>query len=108
MMMLSEFDKRRRFLVEELNAIPGMSCLTPTGAFYAFPNTSRFYGKSIDGRNIGSSLDLVLYLLEEAKVGLVHGEAFGDDDYIRLSYAASINEIRKGVERIREAVLRLK
>jgi len=107
-MMLSEFDKRRRFLVEELNAIPGMSCLTPTGAFYAFPNTSRFYGKSIDGRNIGSSLDLVLYLLEEAKVALVHGEAFGDDDYIRLSYAASINEIRKGVERIREAVLRLK
>ena len=108
MMMLSEFDKRRRFLVEELNVIPGMSCLTPTGAFYVFPNTSRFYGKSIDGRNIGSSLDLVLYLLEEAKVGLVHGEAFGDDDYIRLSYAASINEIRKGVERIREAVLRLK
>ena len=107
-MMLSEFDKRRRFLVEELNAIPGMSCLTPTGAFYVFPNTSRFYGKSIDGRNIGSSLDLVLYLLEEAKVALVHGEAFGDDDYIRLSYAASINEIRKGVERIREAVLRLK
>lgn len=107
-MMLSEFDKRRRFLVEELNAIPGMSCLIPTGAFYVFPNTSRFYGKSIDGRNIGSSLDLVLYLLEEAKVGLVHGEAFGDDDYIRLSYAASINEIRKGVERIREAVLRLK
>lgn len=107
-MMLSEFDKRRRFLVEELNAIPGMSCLTPTGAFYVFPNTSRFYGKSIDGRNIRSSLDLVLYLLEKAKVGLVHGKAFGDDDYIRLSYAASINEIRKGVERIREAVLRLK
>ena len=107
-MMLSEFDKRRRFLVEELNAIPGMSCLTPTGAFYVFPNTSRFYGKSINGRNVGSSLDLVLYLLEEARVALVHGEAFGDDDYIRLSYAASINEIRKGVERIREAVLRLK
>src|SRR3989337_2769073 len=106
--MVKEFDRRRRFLVEELNAIPGMSCLTPTGAFYVFPNTSRFYGKYIDGRNIGSSLDLVLYLLEEAKVALVHGEAFGDDDYIRLSYAASINEIRKGVERIREAVLRLK
>jgi aspartate aminotransferase len=107
-MMLLEFDKRRRFLIKELNAIPGISCLTPTGAFYAFPNTSKFYGRSIGARSIGSSSDLVLYLLEEAKVGLVHGEAFGDDNYIRLSYATSINEIRKGVERIREAVLKLK
>lgn len=107
-MMLSEFDKRRRFLIEELNVIPGISCLTPTGAFYAFPNTSKFYGRSIGSRRVGSSSDLALYLLEEAKVGLVHGEAFGDDDYIRLSYATSINEIRKGIDRIREAVLKLK
>src|SRR4030043_1096019 len=105
--MLTEFDMRRRFLISELNSIPGMSCLTPTGAFYAFPNTSRIYGKSIDNRKISSSSDLALYLLEKAKVALVHGEAFGDDNYISLSYATSIDEIKKGVERIREAVSRL-
>ena len=106
--MLTEFDMRRKFLINELNSIPGMSCLTPTGAFYAFPNTSRIYGKSIDNRKISSSSDLALYLLEKAKVALVHGEAFGDDNYIRLSYATSINEIKKGVNRIREAVNKLK
>jgi aspartate aminotransferase len=106
-MMLAEFDRRRRFLIGELNAIPGMSCLTPTGAFYAFPNTSKLYDKSTGERTISSSSDLALYLLEEAKVALVHGEAFGDDDYIRLSYAASIGDIKKGIDRIRDAVGRL-
>ncbi len=102
--MLTEFDKRRRLLVSELNSIPDMSCLTPTGAFYAFPNMSKFYGKSINGRKISSSSDLALYLLEEARVALVHGGAFGDDNYIRLSYATSIDEIKKGIDRIRRAV----
>jgi aspartate aminotransferase len=106
-MMLAEFDRRRRFLIGELNAIPGMSCLTPTGAFYAFPNTSKLYDKSTGERTISSSSDLALYLLEEAKVALVHGEAFGDDDYIRLSYATSIGDIKKGIDRIRDAVGRL-
>ena len=106
--MLSEFDRRRRFLISELNAIPDMSCITPTGAFYAFPNTSKLYGKSFDNQKISSSSDLTLYLLEEAKVALVHGGAFGDDNYIRLSYATSIDEIKKGVDRIREAVSKLK
>lgn len=106
-MMLAEFDRRRRFLISELNAIPGMSCLIPTGAFYAFPNTSKLYGKSIGERTISSSSDLALYLLEEAKVALVHGEAFGEDDYIRLSYATSIEDIKKGVDRIRDAVSKL-
>lgn len=105
--MLAEFDKRRRFLIRELNSISDMSCLTPTGAFYAFPNTSKLYGKSIGNRKISSSSDLALYFLEEAKVALVHGEAFGDDNYIRLSYATSIDEIKEGVNRIREAVSRL-
>ncbi len=105
--MLAEFDRRRRFLIAELNTIPGISCLSPTGAFYAFPNTSELYGKSTGDRTISSSSDLALYLLEEAKVALVHGEAFGDDAYIRLSYATSIEEIKKGVDRIREAVSKL-
>lgn len=105
--MRAEFDMRRKFLVSELNSIPGISCVTPTGAFYAFPNTSGLYGKSAPTGKISSSSDLALYLLEKANVALVHGGAFGDDNYVRLSYATSMDEIRKGVDRIREALTRL-
>lgn len=105
--MRTEFDRRRRFLIGELNAIPGMHCLNPTGAFYAFPNASALYGKSFGGKTISSSSDLALYLLEQAQVALVHGGAFGDDSHIRLSYATSVEEIKKGVGRIKEAVQRL-
>jgi aspartate aminotransferase len=105
--MLGEFDKRRKFLVGELNSLPGVNCITPTGAFYAFPNTSRIYGKSDGNRRITSSQDLALYLLEKANVALVPGEAFGDDNYIRISYATSVKEIQKGIDRIREALTRL-
>ena len=105
--MLGEFNKRRKFLVSELNSLPGVSCITPTGAFYAFPNTSQIYGKSDGDRRITSSSDLALYLLEKANVALVPGEAFGNDNYIRISYATSINEIQKGIDRIREALIRL-
>jgi aspartate aminotransferase len=105
--MLSEFDMRRKVLIGELNSIPGISCLIPTGAFYAFPNTSKLYGKSTDSAKISSSSDLAIYFLEKANVALVHGGAFGDDNYIRLSYATSVGEIKKGVNRIREAVNRL-
>jgi len=79
----------------------------PTGAFYAFPNTHELYGKSSNNAVISSSSDLALYLLEAANVALVHGGAFGDDNHIRLSYATSIDEIKKGVERIRAALSRL-
>lgn len=102
--MLAEFDRRRKFLINELNSIHGVTCLIPTGAFYAFPNTSQLYGKAADNQKISSSSDLALYLLEKANVALVHGGAFGDDNYIRLSYATSIDEIKKGVNRIREAL----
>jgi len=102
--MLAEFDKRRKYLVSELNAISGISCLTPTGAFYAFPNTSKLYGKQADGEKISSSSRLALYLLEKANVAVVPGDAFGDDNYIRLSYATSMENIKKGVKRIKDAV----
>lgn len=105
--MLGEFDRRRKFLVNELNSLAGVTCITPTGAFYAFPNTSQIYGKSDGDRRIASSSDLALYLLEKANVALVPGEAFGNDNYIRISYATSIDEIQKGVDRIREALIRL-
>lgn len=106
--MLSEFDKRRKFLVSELNSISGFSCITPTGAFYAFPNTAKLYGTQAEGAKISSSSDFALYLLEKANVALVHGEAFGDDNYIRLSYATSMENLNKGIERIKEAVSKLK
>lgn len=105
--MRTEFDGRRKYLVDELNRIDGMSCRMPAGAFYAFPNTSKLYGKKAGSRPISSSADIALYLLEEANVALVHGSAFGDDDYIRLSYATSLDDIKRGVVRIREAVGRL-
>jgi aspartate aminotransferase len=106
-MMLKEFDTRRRYIVSELSAIKNITCAMPSGAFYAFPNTSLIYGSRFGDKKISSSRDLALYLLEEAKVALVHGEAFGDDDYVRLSYATSLNDIRKGIERIREALSKL-
>ena len=107
-MMRLEFDKRRKFIVQELNSISGISCLMPTGAFYAFPKVSALYGRHAGEKKINSSLDLAMYFLEDAKVALVHGEAFGDDEYIRLSYATSMENIKKGIDRIREAVAALK
>jgi aspartate aminotransferase len=97
--MLEEFDKRRKYLVGELNAMSSVRCLTPTGAFYAFPNTSGLYGDKLK-----NSSELAMYLLDEAKVALVPGDAFGDDDFIRISYATSIEDIKKAVERIRQAL----
>ncbi|MFZ5996697.1 MAG: pyridoxal phosphate-dependent aminotransferase [Nitrospirota bacterium] len=106
--MRTEFDKRRKFLVEGLNAISGVCCLNPNGAFYAFPNVSAFYGKKAGSRQINASLDMAMYLLEEAQVALVHGAAFGDDRYIRISYATSMENIKKGLERIKGALASLK
>jgi aspartate aminotransferase len=103
-----EFDKRRKYMVEQLNKIPGMSCLMPVGAFYAFPNVARLYGKSILGKTMKNSSDLATYLLEEAKVALVSGDAFGADPYIRLSYATSMENIQKGLNRIAKAVSELR
>jgi aspartate aminotransferase len=105
--MRREFDARRRYLVSELNSISGVKCITPTGAFYAFPNISALLGKAA-AKPVLTSSDLALYLLENADVALVPGEAFGDDNYIRLSYATSMETLRKGVERIRKAFGRLK
>ncbi len=99
-----EFDKRRKYMVDRLNRMKGMSCLMPVGAFYAFPRVSSLFGKSAQGRRIANSSDLAAYLLEEAKVALVSGDAFGADAYIRLSYATSMENITKGLDRIEQAV----
>lgn len=105
--MRREFDRRRRFLVESLNGIEEVSCSMPSGAFYAFPNTSKVYGRRFGNRVISSSSDLALYLLEEAGVAVVPGSAFGDDGYIRISYATSMEDIGKGLGRIKGALDRL-
>lgn len=102
--MRREFDKRRNYLVEQLNTIPGIRCQRPTGAFYAFPNVGSLYGRRFNGKEINSSLDLAMYLLEDAHIALVHGDAFGDDNFIRISYATSMENIRKGFERIKKAL----
>jgi aspartate aminotransferase len=106
--MVVEFEKRRTYIVERLNAIPGVSCLTPNGAFYAFPNISRIFGKSHGTTTISNSSDFAAYLLEQAKVALVPGIAFGADNYVRLSYATGMETIKKGIDRIEEAILNLK
>jgi aspartate aminotransferase len=102
-----EFDKRRKYMVDRLNRIKGTTCLMPVGAFYAFPKVSQLYGKSVGGKRIANSSDLAAYLLEEAKVALVSGDAFGADAYIRLSYATSMENITKGLDRIEQAAGKL-
>ncbi len=102
--MNAEFDKRRRYMVERLNKMPGTSCLMPVGAFYAFPNVSRLYGKSAGSTVVRNSSDMAAYLLEQAKVALVSGDSFGADAYIRLSYATSMENITKGLDRIETAL----
>ncbi len=102
-----EFDKRRKYMVERLNRIKGVSCTMPVGAFYAFPRVSSLYGKSVNGKRMANSSDVATYLLEDAKVALVSGDAFGADAYIRLSYATSMENITKGLDRIEQALARL-
>jgi aspartate aminotransferase len=102
--MNAEFDKRRKFMVERLNKVQGVTCMLPVGAFYAFPNVSKLYGRSAGGKAVRNSADLAAYLLDTAKVALVSGDSFGADAYIRLSYATSMEIIKKGMDRIEEAV----
>lgn len=97
--MVAEFDKRRVFLVDALNSIEGITCQMPIGAFYAFPNVSGLYKGEIK-----TSQDLAALLLAEANVALVPGSAFGDDAYVRMSYALAMQDIEKAVERIKAAV----
>ena len=103
-MMLTEFDKRRRHIVERLNTMDGVTCFTPKGAFYVFPNFSRLYGRSFQGKAIENSTDFADYLLGEAKVAVVPGIAFGADDFARLSYATNMENIEKGLDRIEAAI----
>lgn len=106
-MMVHEFQKRRNVIVDRLNAINGIRCLKPEGAFYVFPNFRDLLGKSANGKRLNSPCDIADYLLEEAKVAAVPGEDFGSQEHIRFSYATSLEDIEKGCARIRDAVSKL-
>jgi len=94
-MMLAEYSRRRDFVVERLNAIPGIHCTRPGGAFYAYPNIA-----SVFSRGIKDSFDFSVRLLEEAHVAVVPGFAFGTTDHIRISYATSIKQLDRGLARL--------
>ena len=100
--MRAAFDRRRRAIVEGLNAIDGITCPTPQGAFYAYPDITGLLGSNIAGRTISSSADLADVILDEAEVAVVPGEAFGPSGYLRLSYALADDDLRTGVERIQK------
>ncbi len=102
--MVDEFAKRRELIIGLLTEIEGFECAQPDGAFYVFPNISAFFGKTFNGTTINNASDFSMYLLNQANVATVTGEAFGNPNCIRLSYAASEAEIREAVKRIQEAL----
>lgn len=105
--MKEAFLKRRDLVVSRLKAIEGFETNNPKGAFYVFPNISKLFGKTATGHTIQNSNDLCLYLLEEAHVGLVPGEAFGSPDCLRISYATSEEILTQAFDRIQAAIAKL-
>ena len=105
--MLNAFHKRRDLVLGMLNEIEGVKTNVPEGAFYVFPDVSYFYGKSFGGTTIKDANDLAMYLLNEALVAIVTGEAFGDKNCIRISYAASEETLVDAMNRIRTALEKL-
>lgn len=100
--MRREFEKRAAFIAERLNAIKGVRCPLPTGAFYAFPDVSAHYGRTFGDVTIRNSLDFAAALLEQAHVALVPGDPFGCPKNVRLSFACSMEQIAEGTDRIRK------
>ncbi len=106
--MVAEFQRRRNYCLMRLAPVQGLSCFKPQGAFYLFPNVKSFYDKEANGAKIRNSYGLAYYLLKEARVAIVPGDAFGADDYIRLSYATSMTNLEKSMDRVVEALGKLK
>ena len=103
--MIDEFKIRRDLVLHLLEDIEGFKTNTPEGAFYVFPDVSFFFGKTLRGKTINNATDFSLYLLEEALVATVTGDAFGNPDCIRISYAASQEQIKEAVKRIKAALV---
>jgi aspartate aminotransferase len=100
--MRKEFEQRGKYMAERLNAMKGVECSEPTGAFYCFPDVSNHYGRVINGAKITGSMDFAKVLLEQAKVALVPGLPFGCDNNVRLSFACSLEQITKGMDILEE------
>ncbi len=106
--MREAFKKRRDFIINELSNIEGVKCFKPSGAFYVFPDVSHYLGKSTDnGRTIENSTELCMYLIEEHGLAAVPGDAFGEPNGLRLSYAASMEELDKAMERLKAGLTAL-
>lgn len=106
--MRKAFERRRDLIVKLAKEIPGLEVNCPQGAFYLFPKCSGFYGKSYEGKTINNSTDLAMFLLEEGYVAIVGGDAFGDPECFRMSYATSDDNIREAMRRIKETLAKLK
>ncbi|MDD5094901.1 MAG: pyridoxal phosphate-dependent aminotransferase [Dehalococcoidia bacterium] len=106
--MAQEFKKRRDYMVETVNRIPGLSCIMPKGAFYAFVNISGLMGKAFKEKTVNTSMGLTELLLAEANVVVIPGGPFGADDHIRLSYAVSMDHIVTGLERMHQVIKQMK
>lgn len=105
--MTAAFKERRNYFINALSEIPGLKITNPDGAFYAFPDISSFFGKSYEGNKINNADDMTMYLLNTAHVTGVTGSAFGDDNCIRFSFAASMDFLKKAVVRIKKALEQL-
>ena len=106
--MRKAFERRRDLIVKLAKEIPGLEVNCPQGAFYLFPKCSGFYGKCYNGKTINNSTDLAMFLLEEGHVATVGGDAFGDPECFRMSYATSDDNIREAMRRIKETLAKLK
>ena len=102
--MIDEFHNRRDLVLQLLGEIDGFNLNVPEGAFYVFPDVTAFFGKTLNGTTINNASDFAMYLLEHANVATVTGEAFGNPNCIRISYAASEKELREAISRIKAAV----
>jgi len=105
--MVGEFQKRRNYVIDRFNSMEGISCVKPAGAFYAFPSFSSYVDTSFKGKRMGDSVDLADYLLDVARVAVVPGSAFGAEGFERLSFATSMENIEKGMDRIEKALTEL-
>ncbi|WP_027625770.1 pyridoxal phosphate-dependent aminotransferase [Clostridium lundense] len=106
-LMIPEYNRRRKYIVDKLNSLNGINCRIPKGAFYVFPNVKGLYGKKVGNKIINSSMDVATFLLDEAHVAVVPGEAFAAEGYIRLSYVTPIEDIKRALNQIEKALKKL-
>lgn len=105
--MRDEFAKRRDYMYDMLQSLPGIHCIKPEGAFYLMPDISSYFGKKANGKTIENAGDFCLYMLEEAKIAIVPGPAFFMDEAVRFAYTDSMDRLQEGMERFKQALLKI-